>query len=57
MNIIIVLILTFLALTLIIYIPLKIYSFFFLKKCPYCKEFINKKAIKCKHCQSDLRGK
>ena len=25
-----------------------------LKECPYCKERINKKAIRCPHCQKDL---
>lgn len=25
-------------------------------KCPFCKEYIDKKAIKCPHCQSDLKG-
>lgn len=24
------------------------------KRCPYCKEFINRKATKCPKCQSDL---
>ncbi len=42
---------------LIIYIPYKIYEHFFFKHCPYCRESINKKAIKCKYCHSDLRGK
>ncbi|WP_028855890.1 hypothetical protein [Psychrilyobacter atlanticus] len=29
----------------------------FFKQCPYCKNRINKKAIKCSHCHSELRGK
>lgn len=27
------------------------------KKCPYCKELIKRKAIKCKHCGSMLNKK
>lgn len=25
------------------------------KQCPYCQEWINKKAIKCPHCQSNIK--
>lgn len=25
------------------------------KQCPYCQEWINKKAIKCPHCQSMIK--
>ena len=57
MKLTIVLILYFILSVLIMYIPYKIYEYFYLKKCPYCNENISKKAIKCKHCQSDLRGK
>jgi Zn finger protein HypA/HybF involved in hydrogenase expression len=47
-----IIIITFtLILILAYYIDIK----FLVKKCPYCKEYINKKAIKCPHCQSDLK--
>jgi len=28
----------------------------FMKKCPYCKEFIKREAVRCKHCHSNLGG-
>ena len=30
---------------------------FFTIKCPYCKERVKKKAVRCKHCKASLGGK
>ena len=42
---------------ILLLISILIYVFYYflnLKKCPYCKEYINKKALICPHCRSKL---